>query len=156
MCPGWAGMKPFGGWRSVRWLPRRLCLKGSAGTVAASAWGRLDIAKQLFHGGAVMGVHKLLLSFSTWVSHAASFSSWRPPSQEFDFEETAKVNFLTKDVLSSQRTTGVTVKRAEVERFLTFLYWKTRKDTGRKGNKGSEEDEDRTMPRIECRRRAQT
>ena len=25
----------------------------------ASAWGRLDTANQLFHGGAVMGVHKL-------------------------------------------------------------------------------------------------
>ena len=57
-------------------------------------------------------------------------------------EETAKVNFLTKDVLSSQRTTGVSAKRAEVERFLTFLYWKTTKDMGRKVKNGSEEDED--------------
>ena len=56
-------------------------------------------------------------------------------------EEAAKLKFLTKTAFTSQRTAGVTAKRAEVERFLTFLYWKATKDMGREGKKGSEEDE---------------
>ena len=57
-------------------------------------------------------------------------------------EEAAKLKFITEASFSSQRTARVSVEPSEVERFLTFLYWKTTKDMSRKGKPGSDEDKD--------------
>ena len=47
--------------------------------------------------------------------------------------DAAKLRFLSDNAFPSQRTAGVIGPRAEVERLLTFFFWKTCEDIAHKG-----------------------
>ena len=57
-------------------------------------------------------------------------------------EESDKLSFLSDTPFPSQCASGVGGTSGVVERFLTFLFWKTYEDMYHKGHNKSEEGED--------------
>ena len=58
------------------------------------------------------------------------------------WEEVAKLLFLSSTPFPIHRVSGVQDRQEEVVCLVTFLYWKTRKDDDRKGEKETEEDDE--------------